>query len=144
MKKVVFRIISLSLVILIVGCSEADFYLSPDSRLPKWFDVPEGKKRENYTVKLSYYIYTSGREATLKFKEKGAWLATKKIVVKMRGLEPITLNDSSSNRYPSYEIITGNEITDIIEHRDRNNIFHMVDSPAVWEELLGINGVGDK
>ncbi len=136
MKKIIFKIILLGFVVLIVGCSESNFNLSPESRLPKWFDVPKGEKREHYTVELSYYIYSSGREATLKFKEKGAWLATKKIVVKLRGLEPITLNDSSNNNRPSYEIITGNEITDIIEHRDRNNIFHMVDSPAVWKELL--------
>lgn len=136
MNKTVFNIILLSLVVLVAGCSEADFYLSPDSRLPKWFDVPKGKQRENYTVKLSYYIYPSGREATLKFKEKGDWIPIKKVVVKLRGLEPIMLNDSADKNYPSYEIITGNEITDIIEHRDRNNVFHMVDSPEVWEEIL--------
>ena len=136
MKRLTFRFILLGLIIFLVGCSEAEFSLSPDSRLPKWFEIPEGQKREDFTVILSYYVWPSGREATLRLKRKGDWLSKDKIVVKLIGLEPIKLKNSSDGYYPSYEIITGNDITDIIEHRQMKPIFYLTDDPTVWKELV--------
>jgi hypothetical protein len=40
--------------------------------------------------------------------------------------------------YPTYEVITVNGITDIIEHRRMEPIFYVTDDLAVWNELLGV------
>lgn len=135
MKRATLKFTLLSLIIFLIGCSEADFYLSSDSRLPKWFEIPDGGKRVDFTVKLSYYVLPSGREATLKFIKKGDWMAKEEIVIKLKGLEPIKLKNSSDNYYPSYEVMVRNDITDIIEHRKMEPIFYLTDDPAVWKEL---------
>jgi len=49
-------------------------------------------------------------------------------------------NRRDASGYPSYEVITLNGITDIIEHRRMEPIFYVTDDPAVWKEL----GVGRK
>ena len=139
MNKIVFKFILLGLVILIVGCSESNFNLSPDSRLPKWFDVPEGMSRDKLNVTVDYYINSDGGEAVFKL-YNGNMTRLKKVKGKT-GLYPLQLKNPPSGSpegYPMYEIVIVDGVKDIIEHRDRNNVFHMVDSPVVWEELLGV------
>jgi hypothetical protein len=138
-KKIIHKAINPLLIALlgvfIVGCSESNFYLSPESRLPKWFDIPKDQKRDNYTVKLSYYVFPSGREAVLELKRNGDWFSRDKVEVKLRGFEPIILKNTSDDFYPSYEVITGSGVSDIIEHRGKNDVFFMTDDPSVWNEL---------
>lgn len=40
--------------------------------------------------------------------------------------------------YPSYEIITANGMTDIIEHMVMEPVFYVTDDDNVWKELLGV------
>jgi len=35
---------------------ESNFRLSPDSRLPKWFEIPNGYTRKDLTVEFYYYL----------------------------------------------------------------------------------------
>jgi hypothetical protein len=37
--------------------------------------------------------------------------------------------------YPSYQVISVNGITDVIEHRRMEPVFYLSDDPAVWREL---------
>jgi hypothetical protein len=56
----------------------------------------------------------------------------------VKGLEPLQLKHPPPGfppGYPSYEIITVNGITDIIEHRKPEAIFYVTDDPTVWKEL---------
>ena len=39
----------------IVGCTESSFRLSKESRLPKWFDVPDKLSRDRFQVTMDYY-----------------------------------------------------------------------------------------
>jgi len=78
---------------------------------------------------MSYYIRSSGREATFECSSTGA-----KLTGKQKGLEPLTLKRSLAG-YPSYEIITVNGVTDVVEHRRMEPYFFMTDDPAVWSEL---------
>ena len=137
MNKIAYGIILLSLVILIDGCSESNFNLSPESRLPKWFEVPEGMSRDKLNVTMDYYIKSEGGEAVFKLYDMNG--SRLKKVKGKTGLYPLELKNppiGSQEGYPMYEIVIVDGIMDIVEHRDRNNIFHMVDSPEVWEELL--------
>jgi hypothetical protein len=37
------------------GCAESQFRLAPESRLPKWFALPDGVQRSEVEVTLAYY-----------------------------------------------------------------------------------------
>jgi hypothetical protein len=125
------------------GCDsfpESSFELAHESRLPKWFALPSVLSRSDVTVTMNYYITSSGR--TSKF----ILLDAKKnklaeVNGTQKGLEPLKLKNprpGSPPGYPTYEIVTANGITEIIEHRKMEPIFYITDDPAVREEL----GVG--
>lgn len=136
----------LSILILTVAClsllgcdlfPESTFELASESRLPKWFALPKGLSRSDVTVTMSYYVRPSGRTATFTLlNAKKQKLAEVKGI--QAGLEPLTLKKSRPGfppDYPSYEIITVNGVTEIIEHRQMEPIFYITDDPAVWKEL---------
>lgn len=134
--------------LLLVGClngcvSESNFRLSDESRLPRWFNLPEGKKREDVTVTLYYYSMPSGGRAKLILKDRDGWFPIDRVEGKLRELEPMQLESASGNDDPEYEILSAEGITDIIEHREKNDIFYMVDDPAVWSEL-GVDKAGSE
>lgn len=124
----------------LLGCDffpESTFELASESRLPKWFTLPKELSRSDVTVTMSYYIRPSGRTATFTL------LNTKKqklaeVKGTQTGLEPLTLKKPRPGfppGYPSYEIITVNGVTEIVEHRKMEPIFYITDDPAVWAEL---------
>lgn len=124
-------------VVGLTGCVEATFKLAEESRLPRWFEVPEGATREDLSVTMSYYIWTS-RKAVFRLKNKKRFWSCQRVVGNQLGLHPIKLKNPPEGYpegYPSYEVITVNGISDIIEHRVRGPIFHVTDDPAIWMEL---------
>ena len=128
------------LIILLSGCiSESNFRLSDESRLPKWFELPEGKTREDVVVRLYYYSKPSGGTAKLILKDRDGWLSIDKVAGKLRGLKPLQLESAAGDDDPTYEILSAEGITDIIGHKGRNDLFYMVDDPTVWEELEPVN-----
>jgi hypothetical protein len=123
-----------------IGCAwfpESTFDLASDSRLPKWIILPPGLTRADVSITMSYYIMPWGSSATFILQNtKGQTL--KKVEGKVKGLEPLQLKHPPPGfppGYPSYEIITVNGITDIIEHRKPEAIFYVTDDPTVWKEL---------
>jgi hypothetical protein len=128
-----------------IGCAwfpESTFELASDSRLPKWITLPPGLSRVDVSITMSYYIMPWGSSATFILQNtKGQTL--KKVEGKVKGLEPLQLKHPPPGfppGYPSYEIITVNGMTDVIEHRKPEAIFYVTDDPTVWKEL----GVGQK
>jgi hypothetical protein len=127
----------------IVGCEyfpESTFDLASESRLPKWFPLPPGNTRADVSVTMSYYIKPWGRSATFILQGKNGLL--EKVSGKEKGSEPLYLKNppkGSDANYPSYEVITVNGITDIIEHRKMEPIFYITDDPIVWKELVEAN-----
>ena len=107
------------------SCEESRFYLADESRLPIWFEIPEGKTRSDVSVSLHYYVYPNGREAKFRLKDSKGW-TMEKVKGKQKGLHPIKTKDTVNGR-PSFEIVTVNGMTEVIVHRERNNIFHMYD-----------------
>jgi hypothetical protein len=60
------------------------------------------------------------------------------VVATLRGHEPLTLEPHSETGpipYPSYEVLTANGITDVIEHRRMEPIFYITDDPEVRRKL---------
>ena len=122
------------------GCEffpESTFELARESRLPKWFTPPPGLSRSDVTVTMNYYVKPSGRTSIFILRNaKKQKLA--EVNGTLTGLEPLKLKNLRSGSppgYPSYEIVTVNGVTEIIEHRQTEPIFYITDDPAVWVEL---------
>jgi len=141
-----------------LGCGffpESSFELARESRLPKWFALPSGLSRSDVTVTMDYYIGSHLRTATFTLlkinkdsrgpegRPSGQKLA--EVNGTEKGLEPLTLKNNPRPQsgypipYPSYEIITVNGVTEVIEHRRMEPIFYITDDPAVLSEL-GVSG----
>ena len=128
-----------------IGCDwvpESTFELASESRLPKWITLLPGLTRADVSIKMSYYVKPWGRSATFILQDtKGKIRA--KIDGKEKGSEPFQLKHPPPGfppGYPSYEVITVNGVTEIIEHRKPEPIFYITDDPAVCKEL----GAGQK
>ena len=124
------------------GCKffpESSFELASDSRLPKWFTLPPTLSRSDVTVTMNYYVTSSGRTSTFILQTaKKQKLA--EVSGTQRGLEPLKLKNPPPgfpSGYPSFEIVTVNGVTEIIEHRRMEPIFYINDDPAVRAELVG-------
>lgn len=87
---------------------------------------------------MGYYIDVPfGRVAVFKLLDKNDKLIAK-AKGKQEGNSPIILKNQKPGfpqGYPSYEIITVKDNTDIIEHRKMEPIFYVTDDPVVWAEL---------
>jgi hypothetical protein len=134
-----FGIVALACLVL-TGCGlfpESSFSLANESRLPKWFTIPPNQTRANVTVAMDYYIDSSGRTATFILRDSNGSVISK-VTGKQKGLEPLqrrTKLPGHPDGYPSYEIITVGEITEIIEHRQMEPIFYVTDDPDVKAEF---------
>ena len=139
MPSAILRIfLTIALACCLVSCiAESRFRLSEESRLPIWFELPEGKKRSDVTVRLYYYVKPSGREAKLVFEDRDSWFDIDSVKGKQKGLMPLYLKTSTGelDKGAAYEVLSVDGKTDIIGHKGMNDIFFMVDDPAVWLEL---------
>ena len=124
----------------LAGCSlfpESSFELSRESRLPKWFTLPAGLSRADVTVTMDYFIDNRRTASfTLRDARKNRKLA--RVDGSTKGHEPLMLKvrrPGFPEGYPSYEIITVNGVTEVIEHRRMEPIFFITDDPAVKSEL---------
>jgi hypothetical protein len=123
-----------------IGCAwfpESTFELASESRLPRWITLPPGLTRADVSITMSYYVMPWGRSATFILQnKKGQTL--KEVDGKLKGLEPLQLEHPPPGfppGSPSYEVITVNGVTEIIEHRKPEPIFYITDDPAVRKEL---------
>jgi hypothetical protein len=125
----------------LTGCLESSFQLSPDSRLPKWFNYPEGVDRRELTVTMDLYSTLSGGEDVFKLIQKGKIFAIEKYTIttdmqpKIRSAQLKSPPAGFPKGYPRYKVININGISDIIELRKMEPYFYMTDDPAVWKEL---------
>jgi hypothetical protein len=123
-----------------MGCVESRFSLASDSRLPKWVTPPPGLTRANVSLELTYYIMPWGGRARFILRDKNGQVI-KKEDGKTRCTEPFQLKSPPQgfpSRYPSYEAITINGMTEIIEHRKMEPIFYVTDDTAVWQQYKSI------
>jgi hypothetical protein len=132
--------ITLTLIGLAIGCEsppESTFELASESRLPKWITLPAGMTRANVSLTMNYHVWPWGRSATFVLRSKKGQVL-EKAKGKVRGSGPNQLKNSRAGfppGYPSYEVITVNGMTEIIEHRKMEPTFYVSDDPAVRKEL---------
>jgi hypothetical protein len=124
----------------IVGCEyfpESTFKLASESRLPKWITLPPGLTRADVSITMSYYDSLWGSDVKIILQDEKKQTLTK-VYGTAKGRGPLYLKHPPQGfppGYPAYEVITVNDITDIVEHRKPEPIFYITDDPAVWKEL---------
>jgi len=137
------KIILLCLMLGLSGCLESSFQLSGDSRLPRWFDIPEGKSASDYTVRIDLHstIDGGGGKTVIKLYNKNKYFPTEEHTITIEE-QPSSLSvqlepqpEGFPEGYPAYIVITINDITDIIEFRKMEPVFYMTDDPTIWKEL---------
>ena len=125
------------------GCLESSFQLADESRLPKWFDIPEEKSARDFSVRIDLHstIGGGGGKTVIKLYERNKLLPVEKYSITIEE-QPATLSvqlqsppEGSPKGYPAYIVATINGIADIIEFRKMEPVFYMTDDPAVWKEL---------
>jgi len=86
---------------------------------------------------MDYYGGPVGRTATFILRDgRGRTVAS--VVGQLKGSEPLMLKphgETGPIPYPSYEIISVNGLTEIIEHRRMEPIFYLTDDPHVKQQL---------
>jgi hypothetical protein len=107
--------------------------------VPRWFALPAEAQRRDVTVTLSYYgpLIGSERTATITLRTRQGW-AVESVVATMKGSEPHTLEPHSETGpipYPSYEVLTAEGVTEIIEHRRMEPVFYVNENPDVRRKL---------
>lgn len=111
---------------------EAEFDLSSDSRLPKWFTISSGYSREELTVKISYYAPPWGDD--IKAVLIGPAPDFKELANKVGKSWQYPSEVSSRIGYPHYRIINIDGIDEIIEHKWKGHIVFIADAPALSQE----------
>lgn len=119
---------------LLQGCEyfpESSFTLADGSRLPAWIDVPSGTGRGDAHLTMSYYIKPSGRSAVFSLKVRGKNLQS--VRAELGCSKPFKLAGATAD-YPSYEAISYNGRTEMIEHKKMEPIFYVSDDPVVRKQ----------
>lgn len=138
--KYFFRLSFLFVILFcLTGCMESSFQLSPESRLPKWFVIPDGMNRSDFSVKLELYTTPNGLKDVYKVYQKDKLFCVKKYSVTENDQPQIKAvqiqKQSSAKGYPKYKVITINGITDVVVLRKMEPFFYMENDLAVWEKL---------
>lgn len=123
------------------GCLEARLWLSDQSRLPKWVVVPEGKNRNDFSVKMESHSTITNGKIIFKIYEKNNFFHIQEYEIttdmqpNMRPTQTKSPAEGFPKGFPKYIPITVNGITDIAEQRKMEPIFYMTDDPDIWKEL---------
>jgi hypothetical protein len=119
------------------GCIESSFDLAAESPIPRWFEVPAGAARGDFSVQIDYWIGPRGRTATITLRSADGQRLDS-VQATLAGLEPHTLlpkPDIGPIPYPSYEILTAKGITEVVEHRRMEPRFYLVEDLEVKRRL---------
>lgn len=136
-----FKLFLLAMMFSLAGCLESSFQLSDESRLPKWFVVPEGRNRRDFTVQMDLHSTFGGGKDVFKLRGKIKFYYIKKYTVAnseqpdIQSRQLKTPPEGFPKGYPRYKVVTINNITDIIELRKMEPLFYMTDDPKIWKEL---------
>ena len=129
----------LALVLSLSGlsCAESQLTLAPESRLPRWFTIPSAVSRADVAVTMRLYVWPSTRSATLRLWDSNGHKLTQ-VSASQKGVEPYTFAPSRRDGvlpYPSYEILTANGITEVVEYRQFDGRFYITDDPEIKRKL---------
>lgn len=119
---------------------EASYTLSPESRFPRWFSMPEGYGRKDLTVQIHYYAPIPPFTYDLKAELLGP-PPDFRVLDRASGMHRWH-PDSERRGYqsnPGYVIASVNAIEEVIEHRGLEPIFYISDDPKLIDEMKRSN-----
>ncbi|MFZ0678542.1 hypothetical protein [Candidatus Binatus sp.] len=127
------------------GCAEGYFNLAPDSRLPRWFTLPEGLTRDKVTLNETEYIDHSVftlYEGT-GYPPQGPLLWSHKlaqVTAERQGATSLTEKTNENggfdgNSYPLYEVMTANGIAELLEYKRMEPVFYISDDSEIRARL---------
>jgi hypothetical protein len=128
----------------LLGCAEGYFNLAPDSRLPRWFTLPEGLTRNKVTLNETEYgdhsVFTL-YEGT-GYPPSGPLWGHKFAQVSAVRQGAISLSEKTNayggfdgNPYPLYEVMTVNGITEVLEYKRMEPVFYISDDSEIRARL---------
>ena len=94
-------------------------------------------QRGDVAVEMCYFVGSSGRTSTFVLRDKKTRAKLADVHGSDRGLYPLTARNTESapNEYPSYEVVTVDGITEVVEHRRMEPVFYISDDPALHHAL---------
>ena len=113
------------------GFIESQLNLSPESRLPKWVDIPSEYTRAELTMTITYYTF-----GYVKMVLRGP-APDNKVIMEVVGKDrwhPLT-KKQGYNVFPSYSITSVGGVEEVFEQRERGNILHISDDPKITAVL---------
>jgi len=145
-KSVVYTVSLFSIIYLIswavsnpalLGLSfEASFKLSPESRFPRWFSIPEKYDRKDLTVQIHYYAPIPPFTYDLKAELLGP-PPDFRVLDRASGMHRWH-PDSERRGYqvnPGYIIASVNGVEEVVEHKAMEPIFYISDDPQLMNEM---------
>jgi hypothetical protein len=113
------------------GFVESEFNLSPESRLPKWVDVPSGYTRTDLSMTIRFYTFGYAKMCVRGPAPK--YKVIKEIMGKDR-FHPMT-KEQAWDEYPRHTMISVNGVEEVFEKRQDGNILYITDDPKVTAVL---------
>ena len=125
---------------LLTGCLESWFMLDKSCRLPQWFLAEAVEDRENYQIKLAYYIDRGGRSAEFTLMDhRGKKI--RHIKTKQYGSHPVFIDNNGfvrkyDRQYPTYELVEYNGVSEVLVHQQKEgNDFCLLDDKIIMKKL---------
>lgn len=118
------------------GVPSSQLKLSPESRLPKWVDIPPEHTRADLTMEICVYVHMVYIFSKARMVVRGPapdHKLIKEIVTTWR-IHPLT-KEQAGNVYPIYVIHSVNGVEEVFEQREPKNILHVSDDLKVTAVL---------
>ena len=116
------------------GCVESNFRIASESRLPRGLAIPPGLTRADVSATVDYY--TLGQAKFILRDKNGRKIGMVAGYLKGKPLHLRETPPGREPRFPSYELIVIDGVTEIMEQRRPEDILYVTDDPGIREELL--------
>ena len=133
-KVAVLVVFSIALVCFILGFiprfgyfPESNFDLASQSRLPRWFTLPDGLNREDVNVKLLYYIPFPFFKENVKAIFVGPPPDYETIEEKIGIAKAHPKAPKNRTQYPRYKTINFVGVEEVIEHREMSPLYYVTE-----------------
>ena len=121
------------------GCVESNFRIASESRLPRGLAIPPGLTRADVSATVDFY--TLGQAKFILRDKNGRKIGMVTGHSKGKPLHLRATPPGRGPRFPTYELIVIDGVTEIMEQRRPEDILYVTDDPGIREELLAGRGV---
>lgn len=116
------------------GMVESEFSLATESRLPNWFNFPDGSSVSDYSVNLTYYSSKKVKVVVLERKTSGKKAVLFESVGESKW-HPISekkfKEQGGHTYYPQCDIVTINGKEEVLLQKKREPILYVIDDTSL-------------